>query len=105
MSIIEEMREKARDLQGVGEYWLAEHLEGWADRLAASVALVPVANGEACQPHELYPTQFVLLGGTVYVNHPGTRDLVDITNNTRIYVPHDETVQPVRLVAITGASI
>lgn len=41
MSIIDEMREKANDLQGVGEYWLAEHLEGWADRLAASAALRP----------------------------------------------------------------
>jgi hypothetical protein len=46
MSIIDEMREKASDLQGVGEYWLAEHLEAWADRLAASVALVPIAETE-----------------------------------------------------------
>lgn len=60
-----------------------------------SLRIVP--DGTPCQPHELYPTQFVLRDSTVYVNAPGTRDLVDVTNNSRVAVPYDETVQPVRL--------
>lgn len=62
---------------------------------AESLRVVPV--GEVCQPHELYPTQFILRDNRVWVNAPGTRDIVDITNNNRVSVPYDETVQPVRL--------
>lgn len=53
--------------------------------------------GEPCQPHELYPTQFVLRDNRVWVNDPGTRDIVDITNNNRVSMPYDESVIPVRL--------
>jgi len=82
---------------------LARTLAAEVDELRAELAQVKaeslrvVRDGEACQPQDLYPTQFVLRDGRVWVNHPGTRDIVDITNNNRVAVPYDVTVQPVRL--------
>ena len=91
---------------GYGEWAKREDVDALLaerDALRAELASVKaeslrvVVDGAKCQPHEIYPTQFILYDSRVWVNAPGTRDIVDITNNNRVSVPYDTIVQPVHL--------
>lgn len=112
MSIIDEMRREAGNAERSGHTYESLFMAEWADRLAASGALVPVPDGEACELVEIASGQkFVVDGRSICetVNGGQYDSRVKVRNITTmeefVSYRYGVDVLPIRLVAITEAEV
>jgi hypothetical protein len=108
MNIIDEMRKEAEEADGAGCTIWGGILRDWADRLAASGALVPVPQGEAAPIIDM-ATEFFIHNSVVYrVPEYGFYGVPlghDGPHYTACHGTSDTIVQPVALVPITEAEV
>lgn len=107
MTIIDEMRREAGNAERSGHTYEALFMTEWADRLAASGALVPVPDGEACWLDDA--------GSEAVVYYDSVTDSKFLLIRTgsgmfhltgeKVDLGKDAPVLPVRLVPIAEAEI
>ena len=115
MKLIDEMREKAESFRETSPYdygYIADQIRDWADRIAASGALVPVPQGEECRVLRTKIGSAFQHLGKVYRNIGGeirgdaseinARELMD---GSKHIFDGDTIVLPVALVPITEAEV